>query len=427
MSEQIRIPFSPPDITEAEIAEVADALRSGWITTGPKTKQLERELAAFLGTPRVACLGSATAALECALRALGIGPGDEVITSAYTYTASCSPICHVGATPVLCDVAPDSYEMDYAQLEKLITPRTKAIIPVDLGGVMCDYDALFAAIDAFGGAFTPSNARQQAIGRIAVVTDGAHALGSVRHGKHAGQVADLTTFSFHAVKNFTTAEGGAVTWREDLFDSDELYHDFMLMSLHGQSKDALAKTKAGAWEYDVAFPGWKCNMTDLQAGLGLAQLRRYPGMLTRRRQMVARYTRNLADLDVSILQHYRAADGSDACGADDAATRTDASQESSSGHLMLVRLNGCGRQLRDRVIELMAEDGVATNVHYKPLPLLTAYRNLGFDIADFPNALAQFENEITLPLHTKLSDDDIDEVCRSLHQAISQAKAEGAR
>ena len=427
MSEQIRIPFSPPDITEAEIAEVADALRSGWITTGPKTKQLERELAAFLGTPRVACLGSATAALECALRALGIGPGDEVITSAYTYTASCSPICHVGATPVLCDVAPNSYEMDYAQLEKLITPRTKAIIPVDLGGVMCDYDALFAAIDAFGGAFTPSNARQEAIGRIALVTDGAHALGSVRHGKHAGQVADLTTFSFHAVKNFTTAEGGAVTWRESLFDSDELYHDFMLMSLHGQSKDALAKTKAGAWEYDVAFPGWKCNMTDLQAGLGLAQLRRYPGMLARRRQMVARYTRNLADLDVSILQHYRAADGSDACNADDAAARADASQESSSGHLMLVRLNGCGRQLRDRVIELMAENGVATNVHYKPLPLLTAYRNLGFDIADFPHALAQFENEITLPLHTKLSDDDIDEVCRCLHQAISQAKAEGAR
>ena len=427
MSEQIRIPFSPPDITEAEIAEVADALRSGWITTGPKTKQLERELAALLGTPRVACLGSATAALECALRALGIGPGDEVITSAYTYTASCSPICHVGATPVLCDVAPGSYEMDYAQLEKLITPRTKAIIPVDLAGVMCDYDALFSAIDAFGGAFAPANARQEAIGRIAVVTDAAHALGSVRHGKRSGQVADLTTFSFHAVKNFTTAEGGAVTWREGLFDADELYHDFMLMSLHGQSKDALAKTKAGAWEYDVVFPGWKCNMTDLQAGLGLAQLRRYPGMLARRRQMVARYTRNLADLDVSILQHYRAADGSDACNADDAAARADASQESSSGHLMLVRLNGCGRQLRDRVIELMAENGVATNVHYKPLPLLTAYRNLGFDIADFPHALAQFESEITLPLHTKLSDDGIDEVCRSLHQAISQAKAEGAR
>lgn len=425
MSEQIRIPFSPPDITEAEIAEVADALRSGWITTGPKTKQLERELADFLGTERVACLGSATAALECALRALGIGPGDEVITSAYTYTASCSPICHVGATPVLCDVAAGSYEMDYSQLERLITPRTKAIVPVDLGGVMCDYDALFAAIDAFGGAWSPANARQEAIGRIAVVSDSAHALGSVRHGMRAGQVADLSTFSFHAVKNFTTAEGGAVTWRAGLFDAEELYHEFMLMSLHGQSKDALAKTKAGAWEYDVAFPGWKCNMTDLQAGLGLAQMRRYPGMLARRRAMIARYQGNLADMDLSIMQHYRAADGSDASRADDAAARADATQESSSGHLMLVRLNGRGQAFRNRVIEHMAEAGVATNVHYQPLPLLTAYKNLGFDIADFPNAYAQFENEITLPLHTKLTDVDIDEVSRALHAAYTQAEAEG--
>lgn len=425
MSEQIRIPFSPPDITEAEIAEVADALRSGWITTGPKTKQLERELADFLGTERVACLGSATAALECALRALGIGPGDEVITSAYTYTASCSPICHVGATPVLCDVAAGSYEMDYSQLERLITPRTKAIIPVDLGGVMCDYDALLTAIDAFGGAWSPANARQEAIGRIAVVSDSAHALGSVRHGMRAGQVADLSTFSFHAVKNFTTAEGGAVTWRAGLFDAEELYHEFMLMSLHGQSKDALAKTKAGAWEYDVAFPGWKCNMTDLQAGLGLAQMRRYPGMLARRRAMIARYQDNLADMDLSIMQHYRAADGSDASRADDAAARADATQESSSGHLMLVRLNGREQAFRNRVIEHMAEAGVATNVHYQPLPLLTAYKNLGFDIADFPNAYAQFENEITLPLHTKLTDADIDEVSRALHAAYTQAEAEG--
>ena len=425
MSEQIRIPFSPPDITEAEIAEVTDALRSGWITTGPKTKQLERELADFLGTERVACLGSATAALECALRALGIGPGDEVITSAYTYTASCSPICHVGATPVLCDVAAGSYEMDYSQLEHLITPRTKAIIPVDLGGVMCDYDALLTAIDAFGGAWSPVNARQEAIGRIAVVSDSAHALGSVRHGMRAGQVADLSTFSFHAVKNFTTAEGGAVTWRAGLFDAEELYHEFMLMSLHGQSKDALAKTKAGAWEYDVAFPGWKCNMTDLQAGLGLAQMRRYPGMLARRRAMIARYQDNLADMDLSIMQHYRAADGSDASRADDAAARADATQESSSGHLMLVRLNGRGQAFRNRVIEHMAEAGVATNVHYQPLPLLTAYKNLGFDIADFPNAYAQFENEITLPLHTKLTDADIDEVSRALHAAYTQAEAEG--
>ncbi len=425
MSEQIRIPFSPPDITEAEIAEVADALRSGWITTGPKTKQLERELADFLGTERVACLGSATAALECALRALGIGPGDEVITSAYTYTASCSPICHVGATPVLCDVAAGSYEMDYSQLERLITPRTKAIIPVDLGGVMCDYDALLTAIDAFGGAWSPANARQEAIGRIAVVSDSAHALGSVRHGMRAGQVADLSTFSFHAVKNFTTAEGGAVTWRAGLFDAEELYHEFMLMSLHGQSKDALAKTKAGAWEYDVAFPGWKCNMTDLQAGLGLAQMRRYPGMLAHRRAMIARYQDNLADMDLSIMQHYRAADGSDASRAADAAARADATQESSSGHLMLVRLNGRGQAFRNRVIEHMAEAGVATNVHYQPLPLLTAYKNLGFDISDFPNAYAQFENEITLPLHTKLTDADIDEVSRALHAAYTQAEAEG--
>ena len=427
MSEQIRIPFSPPNITEAEIAEVVDALRSGWITTGPKTKQLERELADFLGTERVACLGSATAALECALRALGIGPGDEVITSAYTYTASCSPICHVGATPVLCDVAAGSYEMDYSQLERLITPRTKAIVPVDLGGVMCDYDALLTAIDAFGGAWSPANARQEAIGRIAVVSDSAHALGSVRHGMRAGQVADLSTFSFHAVKNFTTAEGGAVTWRAGLFDAEELYHEFMLMSLHGQSKDALAKTKAGAWEYDVAFPGWKCNMTDLQAGLGLAQMRRYPGMLARRRAMIARYQGNLADMDLSIMQHYRAADGSDASRADDAAARADATQESSSGHLMLVRLNGRGQAFRNRVIEHMAEAGVATNVHYQPLPLLTAYKNLGFDIADFPNAYAQFENEITLPLHTKLSDADIDEVSRALHAAYTQAEAEGLK
>ena len=425
MSEQIRIPFSPPDITEAEIAEVADALRSGWITTGPKTKQLERELADFLGTERVACLGSATAALECALRALGIGPGDEVITSAYTYTASCSPICHIGATPVLCDVAAGSYEMDYSQLERLITPHTKAIIPVDLGGVMCDYDALLTAIDAFGGAWSPANARQEAIGRIAVVSDSAHALGSVRHGMRAGQVADLSTFSFHAVKNFTTAEGGAVTWRAGLFDAEEVYHEFMLMSLHGQSKDALAKTKAGAWEYDVAFPGWKCNMTDLQAGLGLAQMRRYPGMLARRRAMIARYQGNLADMDLSIMQHYRAADGSDASRADDAAARADATQESSSGPLMLVRLNGRGQAFRNRVIEHMAEAGVATNVHYQPLPLLTAYKNLGFDIADFPNAYAQFENEITLPLHTKLTDVDIDEVSRALHAAYTQAEAEG--
>ena len=426
MTEQIRIPFSPPDITEAEIEEVADALRSGWITTGPKTKQLERELADFVGTKRAACLGSATAALEIALRLLGIGPGDEVITSAYTYTASASPVCHVGAELVLCDTAPGSFEMDYEQLERLITPRTKAIIPVDLGGVMCDYDTLRDAISRFGSVWTPANDRQRAIGRIAIVADGAHALGSVSHGVRAGQAADMTTFSFHAVKNFTTAEGGAITWREGLFDDEELYHECMLLSLHGQSKDALAKTKAGAWEYDVAFPGWKCNMTDLQAGLGLAQMRRYPGMLARRRQLVAHYEANLADMNAQIMRHYTTADGSDAAGApDDAAARADAAQSSSSGHLMLVRLTGRSQAFRNRVIELMAEAGIATNVHYKPLPLLTAYRDLGFDIKDFPNAFAQFENEITLPLHTKLTDADVDLVCEALHSAYAQAETEG--
>lgn len=429
MTENIHIAFSPPDITEAEIAEVTDALRSGWITTGPKTKQLERDLAAFLGTERVVCLGSATASLECALRLLGIGPGDEVITSAYTYTASASPICHVGATPVLSDVAPDSYEMDYGQLAKLITPRTKAIIPVDIAGRMCDYDALLSAVaDASATQWKPSNDRQAAIGRIAVVADAAHALGAVHRGVRAGQAADITTFSFHAVKNFTTAEGGAITWRDGLFDSEELYHELQLMSLHGQSKDALAKTKAGAWEYDVLFPGWKCNMTDLQAGMGLAQLRRYPGLLARRRELVHRYEMRLAGIDAQTVSHFEDTDGNDDSGAlDDTAARADARRSSSSGHLMLVRLLGRTRPLRDRVIEIMGERGIATNVHYKPLPLLTAYRDLGFRIEDFPCALAQFENEITLPLHTLLSDEDVDTVCAALKDAVAQAEAEGLR
>ena len=408
MTEQRRIAFSPPDITEDEIAEVADALRSGWITTGPKTKQLERDLASFTGAARTACLSSATAALECALRALGIGPGDEVITSAYTYTASCSPICHVGATPVLCDTAPDSYEMDYDALSSLVTKHTKAVIPVDIAGRMCDYDHLLAAIDATGSLWSASTERQEAVGRIAVVADAAHALGAERRGLSCGTIADLTTFSFHAVKNLTTAEGGALAWRTELFDDGELYHDIMLQSLHGQTKDALAKTKASSWEYDVAFPGWKCNMTDVQAAMGLVQLRRYPGMLARRREMIARYEDALASFDVSIMQHY---------GEDFA----------SSGHLMLVRLNGRSMAFRNQLIERMAEDGVATNVHYKPLPLLSAYRNLGFDIADFPNARAQFENEITLPLHTLLSDDDVDYVAAAFGRAYAALTAEGLR
>ena len=423
--EKREIPFSPPDITQAEIDEVVDALQSGWITTGPKTKELERQLAGFTGAARVACLSSATAALECALRALGIGPGDEVITSAYTYTASCSPICHVGATPVLADVAPGSFEMDYASLDALITPRTRAIIPVDIAGRLCDYDALVKALDAAGDRFEPANERQKAIGRIAIVADGAHALGASRHGKRAGEIADLTTFSFHAVKNFTTAEGGALAWRPGLFDDDELYREVMLMALHGQTKDALAKTKAGAWEYDIAFPGWKCNMTDIQAALGLAQLRRYPGLLARRRQLVARYQDALSDLPIEILRHYEDGSGSDAAHADDALAHAGEEGFSSSGHLMLVRMPGKTQAFRNALIEGLAHMGVAANVHYKPLPLLTAYRDMGFAIEDFPNALAQFENEVTLPLHTKLSDDDVDYIAACFHQAWAQLESEG--
>lgn len=430
MTENKHIAFSPPDIGEDEIAEVVDALRSGWITTGPKTKRFERELAAYTGAARVACLSSATAALECALRVLGIGPGDEVITSAYTYTASCSPICHVGATPVLCDTAPGSFEMDYDALARLVTERTRAVVPVDLAGVMCDYDALFAALERAQGAWRPANERQRAVGRVAVVADAAHALGASRQGQRAGTVADLTTFSFHAVKNLTTAEGGALAWREGLFDDEEVYRDVMLMSLHGQSKDALSKTQAGSWEYDVAFPGWKCNMTDIMAGIGLAQLRRYPALLARRRAMAARYERGLAatGLDVRVLQHYGDAEGRSAAGApDDAAARAcaDGRAYASSGHLMLVRLAGRGQAFRNRVIEHMAEAGVAANVHYKPLPMLTAYRDLGFRIEDFPNAFAQFENEVTLPLHTLLADEDIDYVCAALARAYAAAEAEG--
>ncbi len=425
MTAQRRISFSPPDITEAEIAEVSDALRSGWITTGPKTKQLERDLAAFVGAPRAACLSSATAALECALRALGIGPGDEVITSAYTYTASCSPICHVGATPVLCDTAPNSYEMDYGALRGLITNRTKAIVPVDIAGRMCDYEQLFAAVEDARELFLAASPRQEALGRVAVVSDAAHALGSVRHEMRAGSVADLTSFSFHAVKNFTTAEGGALSWRAGLFDDEELYQNIMLQSLHGQTKDALAKTKAGAWEYDIAFPGWKCNMTDIQAGMGLAQLRRYPSMLARRRKMVAKYEAGLAAFNVDVLRHYEDAAGANASSADDAVARASGEGLSSSGHLMLVRLTGKSQVFRNQLIEHMAEAGVATNVHYKPLPLLSAYRNLGFDIADFPNALAQFENEVTLPLHTQLTDDDIDFVLDAFARAYQVLEAKG--
>ena len=405
------IPFSPPDITQAEIDLVIEALQSGWITTGPKTKQLERELAEYVGTNKVACLNSATAALECGLRLLGIGPGDEVITSAYTYTASASCICHVGATPVLVDVAPGSFEMDYEQIERHVTDRTRAIIPVDLGGRMVDYDALFTILDALASQWKPANEAQERFSRIPVLADGAHSLGAVYHGQRAGQVADLTAFSFHAVKNFTTAEGGALTWKPGAFDDEDAYKQVMLMSLHGQTKDALAKDKAGAWEYDIAFPGWKCNMTDVLAALGLAQLERYPGMLARRKELIGHYEAELADAGVTLMRHYEG----------DPATNGFAS----SGHLMLVRLDECSRTFRDALIERMAEAGVSSNVHYKPLPLLSAYKNMEFDIADYPNALAQFENEVTLPLHTKLTDEDVDTVCRVFREAKASLEAEG--
>ena len=396
--ENRHIAFSPPDITEEEIAEVADTLRSGWITTGPKTKKFENEIAAFCHTSKAVCLNSATACAEMSLRVLGIGPGDEVITSAYTYTASASVAVHVGATLVLVDTQPDSYEMDYEKLESAITEKTKAIIPVDLGGVICDYDKIFDIVEKKKSLFRPSTEIQKKMGRIAVVADGAHAFGATKNG----EIADFTSFSFHAVKNLTTAEGGAAVWRDiDGIDNEEIYKQFMLLSLHGQSKDALAKTQLGAWEYDIIAPYYKCNMTDIMASLGLVQLRRYPSILARRKEIIEKYNEGLKDLDLSVLNHY----------GDDFA---------SSGHLYLVRLNGKTREECNAVITKMAEAGVATNVHYKPLPLLTAYKNLGFDIKDYPNAYALFENEITLPLHTKLTDEDVEYVIETFRKCVSE-------
>lgn len=389
----MKIPFSPPDIGEAEIEEVVAALKSGWITTGPKTKELERQVAQFCHTSKAVCLNSATAALELTLHQLGIGPGDEVITCAYTYTASASVVCHVGAKLVLVDCQKDGYQMDYDALEAAITEKTKAVIPVDIAGVICDYDRIFEIVEKKKALFTPSdNKIQQALGRVAVVADAAHAFGARRHGKMCGEIADFTTFSFHAVKNFTTAEGGAVVWRDiDGIDNEEIYKNYMLLSLHGQSKDALAKTQLGAWEYDIVMPGYKCNMTDIMAGIGLAQMRRYPKLLMRRCNIIGQYDAVMENLPVQVLQHY---------GEDFA----------SSGHLYLVRLEGKDEAYRNEFIRKMAELEVATNVHYKPLPMHTAYKKLGFDIKDYPNAYQMYHNEITLPLHTCLSDEEVEYV-----------------
>lgn len=396
----MNIPFSPPDITELEIEEVVDTLKSGWITTGPKTKKFEKQIAEYCHTSKAVCLNSATACSEMALRVLGIGPGDEVITTAYTYTASASVICHVGATVVLVDTQKDSYEMDYEALEEKITEKTKAIIPVDLGGVICDYDTIFEIVNRKKDVFEPKTELQKKIGRVAVVADGAHAIGAVREGKCCGEIADFTSFSFHAVKNLTTAEGGAVTWRDiEGVDNEELYKQFMLLSLHGQSKDALAKTQLGAWEYDVVAPCFKCNMTDIMAALGLAQMKRYPDILARRKKIIEKYNEGLKNLPVSVLEHF----GNDFA---------------SSGHLYLVRVHDKTRKECNEIIEKMAECGIATNVHYKPLPLLSAYRNQGFNIKDYPNAYAMFENEITLPLHTKLTDEEIDYVIDSFVKCV---------
>ena len=418
------ISFSPPDMTEAEVQQVADTLRNGWITTGPKTKEFERKIAEYCHTEKAVCLNSATACMESILRVLGVGPGDEVITCAYTYTASASVACHVGAKVVLVDTQEDSVEMDYDKMEEAITERTKVIIPVDLGGIVCDYDRIFAAVECKRELFCPVNDIQKAFGRVIVLADGAHAFGAQWHGKMCGEIADFTSFSFHAVKNLTTAEGGALTWNlpcgrfntarpssngssaalqqfnvvqvpSDGSNWNEwLYKQFQLLSLHGQNKDALAKTKLGAWEYDIVAPYYKCNMTDIMAGIGLAQFERYPQLLTRRKEIVQRYDEALKDLNVKVLEHY----------GDD---------HQSCGHLYIVRMLGLTPEQRNEVIVKMAERGVACNVHYKPLPMMTAYMAMGYDIKDYPNAYRLFENEITLPLHTKLTDEDVEYVIQN--------------
>lgn len=395
------IPFSPPDMTEAEVKEVADAILSGWITTGPRTKEFERQIAAYVGVNKAVCLNSQTACAEMALRLLGIGAGDEVIVPAYTYTASASVVCHVGAKLVMVDVQPDCLEMDYEALEKAITPATKAIIPVDLAGIPCDYDRIFAIVERKKTLFQPSNDIQRAIGRVAICADAAHTFGASYHGQMIGSVADFTSFSFHAVKNLTTAEGGALTWRPiPGIDEDELYHMAQLYSLHGQSKDALAKTKLGAWEYDIVGPWYKCNMTDIMAALGLVQLKRYPALLERRREIIRKYDEAFRPLGIEVLDHYN-------------------EQHQSSGHLYITRIPGADTDRRQEIIVRMAEQGIATNVHYKPLPMMTAYKNLGFDIADYPNAYARFANEITLPLHTCLTDEEVQYVIDNFVAIVS--------
>lgn len=394
------IPFSPPDISELEIQEVSEALRSGWITTGPRTKQLEKNLAEFCHTNKVVCLNSATAAEELNLRVLGIGEGDEVIVPAYTYTATASSVIHVGATVVMIDSQKDSVEMDYEAMEAAITEKTKAIIAVDLAGIVCDYDRIYQLVENKKHLFKASNDIQKAIGRVAVLSDCAHGLGASRDGKMTGGIADFTSFSFHAVKNFTTAEGGASTWRSiEGIDDEDIYKQFQLYSLHGQSKDALAKTQLGAWEYDIVGPWYKCNMTDIMAAIGLKQLERYPTMLERRKEIITKFDAACDEVGVLHLKHY-------------------GDNFASSGHLYLTRIPGITLEQRNEIIIKMAERGIACNVHYKPLPMMTAYKQLGFDIKDYPNAYSYFENLISLPLHTKLSDEDVEYVVENFKEIV---------
>ena len=400
------IPFSPPDISDGEINEVIDTLKSGWITTGPKTKELERRLSEFTNTPKTVCLNSATAALELTLRVLGIGEGDEVIVPAMTYTASCSVIYHVGAKAVIVDIAKDSHEMDYDALADAITENTKAVIPVDLAGIPCDYDKIFGVVESKKHLFKANSEYQEKLGRVAVVADGAHALGSTYKGEKIGSVADFTTFSFHAVKNFTTAEGGSVTWKEnENFDNEELYREYQIYSLHGQTKDALAKTKAGSWEYDIVIPGYKCNLTDIAASIGLVQLERYPKLLERREEIISQYNKGFEGTRITALSH-------------------SSEDYKSCGHLYITHVEGATFEQRGEIIIRMAERGISCNVHYKPLPLLTAYKNLGFNIENYPNAYNYYVKEITLPLHTRLSDEDVAVIISNFKEIVEEVVGE---
>lgn len=401
---KMNIPFSPPDISQAEIDSVVETLKSGWITTGPKTKKFESEISEYIGTEKTACLSSATASMEMTLRLLGIGPGDEVIVPAYTYTASCSVICHVGADPVMVDIYKGQPVMDLELMEKAITDRTKAIIAVDLAGIICDYDRIFQIVEKNKNRFCPSeeNDIQKKLGRIAVIADSSHGFGAVRNGRRSGMHADFTCFSFHAVKNLTTAEGGAVTWKNiEGIDDEWIYKQYMNLSLHGQTKDALNKTKAGSWEYDIVSPAYKCNMTDIQASIGLEQLKRYPEMLERRRQIIAKYDTAFAGKNISLLAH----SGED---------------HGSSGHLYFIRPAGITEEQRNEIIVKLAERGIASNVHYKPLPLLTAYKNLGFDIKDYPNAHDYYKNEITLPLYSRLTNEQVDYIIEGVDDILKE-------